>query len=129
MKMVCKQSEVMHARFSGSSWEKQNSMKSQSDHKASPMNKAGKRFRTKVEKLSVAQDWSSIKRVGVVIKFLLNLFVKQKEWVVVKQLQMDAKREQCLCGRPNLKFATILKNTINNNQITAGNCCILTLGR
>lgn len=52
---------------------------------------------------------------------------KKKEWIVIKHAQMIKQRQQCLCGRANLKFITYLKNKNNNNEVTAGNCCILTL--
>ncbi|CAF1689928.1 unnamed protein product [Rotaria sp. Silwood1] len=110
LKTVCKQAELMRASFHGSSW---TNKISETDKKLLFVNKTGEKFRSKVTKLSVGKTWSSI----------------QKEWVIVKQVQLLKYREQCLCGRPNLKFVTYLKNKENNKEITSGNCCILTLKR
>lgn len=51
----------------------------------------------------------------------------KKEWITVKQIQLFQEKKQCLCGRGNLKFVTYLKNKENQNEIIAGNCCLLTL--
>ncbi|CAF1411246.1 unnamed protein product [Rotaria sp. Silwood1] len=110
LKIVCKRSELTRARFCGSSW---TNKISETDKKSLFVNKTGEKFRSKVAKLSVGKTWSSI----------------QEEWIVVKQVQLLKHREQCLCGRTNLKFVTYLKNKKNEKEITSGNCCLLTLQR
>ncbi|CAF1391404.1 unnamed protein product [Rotaria sordida] len=110
LKLVCKQAELTLARFRGSS---STNKTNQTDKNLSFINKTGERFRKKLAQLSVGTTLSSIK----------------KEWIIIKQVQLSKLREQCLCGRPNLKFVTYLKNTINNKEITAGNCCLLTFKR
>ncbi len=63
LKAVCKSAELMHARFHGSSW----SNKTNEAHKKSAfVNKIGERFRSKLTKLSVTTEWSSIQKVRVV---------------------------------------------------------------
>jgi hypothetical protein len=61
-----------------------------------------------------------------IILFTYSHFLKKKEWVVVEKVPMFKQREKCLCGRANLKYVTYLKNVLNNQEITSGNCCLLT---
>ncbi|CAF2721616.1 unnamed protein product [Rotaria sp. Silwood2] len=136
LKNVLKHSELMRARFCNSSW---TSKTSQIDKKSLTVNKTGQKFRSKIAKLSVGKQWSVILEVCFIEKkhFILPIRIllpigyysisKKKEWIVVKHVQMAKQHEQCLCGRANLKFVTYLKNKKNNKEVTAGNCCILTL--
>ncbi|CAF2114287.1 unnamed protein product [Rotaria magnacalcarata] len=92
LKIVIKRSELMHDRFRGSSW---TNKISQTDKKSLFVNKTGEKFRSKLLKLSIAKTWPSI----------------QKEWIVVKQVQLTKRCEQCLCGRANLKVTEESKQT------------------
>ncbi|CAF1492707.1 unnamed protein product, partial [Rotaria sordida] len=92
LKSICKQAELTHARFRGSS---STNKINQTDKNLSFIIKTGEKFRKKLAQLSVGTRLSSIK----------------KEWIIVKQVELSKLREQCLCGRPNLKFVAYLKNT------------------
>jgi len=132
LKMVCKNAQLMRDRFRDASW---TSKTSQSDTKPLIINKTGEKFRSKIAKLSVGKTWSSIQKVCIkknlfeiiiLTNYLFSLSEKKQEWVVVNKVPMFKQREQCLCGRANLKYVTYLKNVINNREITSGNCCLLT---
>ncbi len=62
LKMVCKSAQLMRDRFRDSSW---TSKTSQLDKKPLVTNKTGKKFRSKVAKLSVGKTWSSIRKVCI----------------------------------------------------------------
>ncbi|UJR07449.1 hypothetical protein I4U23_011735 [Adineta vaga] len=105
MKQVLKQSGLIRSRFGNNSSKK----KDIPLIKTLPLKKnPGDKFRVKITKLSCTKTWSEIK----------------KEWIVMKSLPISIRSDQCLCGKPNLKHVTYLKNIKTNHEIAAGNCCL-----
>ena len=131
MKLVCQRAQTMRSAYRDPSQAKKIDA---TDRKPLPVSKIGERFRSKITELSVEKSWPLIRKVSVDqnelfhrINVIFHSLQKSKEWIVVRQIYLFKQRKQCLCGKDNLKFATYLKNKKNNNEIVAGNCCILTL--
>lgn len=123
-KAVIKQARLMRAPFRRCS---------SSKLPFSVISKNGEKFRAKLIQLSVSTRWADVEQVRVksLIKLketCLCLYIR-KEWIVFKHVQISKRREQCLCGKGNLKFVTYLKNIRNNREVASGNCCLLTLKR
>jgi hypothetical protein len=69
---------------------------------------SGFKLINEIMKLSEATNWDGAK----------------KEWLPIENIYYSKTARTCLCGHYPIKEIIILRNRLNNNKVTVGNCCI-----